>query len=84
MKTRRNELIRMGLHKVELHLVGWPDSTPSGTLADPIPYERLMVLEKGKYYTQFGLLYICTTDSIVGYDEDLAGLAALVTVANEE
>ena len=55
-----------------------------GDLADPIPYERLMVLEKGKYYTPFGVLYICTTDSIVGYDEDLAGLAALVTVVNEE
>ena len=38
MKTRRNELIRMGLHKVELHLVGWPDSTPSGT-TPPTPTE---------------------------------------------
>lgn len=59
-------------------------SDHDGTLSDPIPYERLMVLEKDKYYTQFGVLYLCTTDSIVGYDEDLAGLAALVTVVNEE
>lgn len=57
-------------------------SSHDGTLDDPIPYRRWMLLEKGKYYTQFDVLYLCTTDSIVGYDEDLAGLAALVTVVN--
>lgn len=58
-------------------------SSHDGTLDDPIPYRRWMLLEKGKYYTQFDVLYLCTTDSIVGYDEDLAGLAALVTVVDD-
>lgn len=58
-------------------------SEHDGTLADPIPYERNMVLEKGKYYTQFDVLYECITDSIVGYDVDLSGLAALVKVVEQ-
>ena len=49
-----------------------------GTLADPIPYERNMVLEKGKYYTQFGVTYKCVTGSIVGYDADLTDLLSLL------
>lgn len=53
-------------------------SEHDGTLADPIPYERNMVLEKGKYYTQFDVLYECITDSIVGYDADLTDLLALL------
>lgn len=58
-------------------------SEHDGTLADPIPYERNMVLEKGKYYTQFGVLYECITDSIVGYDVDLSGLLSLVKVVEQ-
>lgn len=58
-------------------------SEHDGTLADPIPYERNMILEKGKYYTQFDVLYECITDSIVGYDVDLSGLAALVKVVEQ-
>ena len=58
-------------------------SEHDGTLADPISYERNMILEKGKYYTQFGVLYECITDSIVGYDVDLSGLAALVKVVEQ-
>lgn len=55
-------------------------SEHSGTLEDPIPYERKMVLEQGKYYTQFNEIYLCITNSIVGYDVDLNddSLAALL------
>ena len=31
----------------------------SGTQDDPIPYEQGMSLEKGKYYSQFGVTYEC-------------------------
>lgn len=55
-------------------------SEHDGTLADPIPYERNMVLEKGKYYTQFDVLYECITDSIVGYDADLTELLSLLEI----
>lgn len=55
-------------------------SEHEGTLEDPIPYERKMVLEQGKYYTQFDEIYLCVTNSIVGYDVDLNddSLAALL------
>lgn len=55
-------------------------SEHAGTLEDPIPYERKMVLEQGKYYTQFDEIYLCITNSIVGYDVDLndGSLAALL------
>ena len=58
-------------------------SEHDGTPADPIPYERNMVLEKGKYYTQFDVLYECITDSIVEYDVDLSGLLSLVKVVEQ-
>lgn len=45
-----------------------PDYTEEGeeygTLENPIPYEGNMVLENGKYYTQNGVVYLCTRDSI--------------------
>ena len=53
-------------------------SEHDGTLNDPIPYERNMILEKDKYYIQFGIIYKCIADSIVGYDVDLKDLASLV------
>lgn len=55
-------------------------SEHEGTLEDPIPYERKMVLEQDKYYTQFDEIYLCITNSIVGYAVDLndASLAALL------
>lgn len=51
-----------------------------GTIEDPIVYERNMVLEKGKYYTQDGVLYKCIADSIVGYDADLVDLLSLLEI----
>lgn len=45
-----------------------PDYTEEGeeygTLGNPIPYEGNMVLENGKYYSQDGVVYLCTRDSI--------------------
>lgn len=40
------------------------DETHAGTYEDPIPYSGNMILEKGKYYTQDGVTYICTRDTI--------------------
>lgn len=54
---------------------GWEPSTATaslweeiceshdGTLADPIPYSGNMTLENGKYYTQDGVMYLCTRDT---------------------
>lgn len=35
-----------------------------GTLEDAIPYEGNMALEQGKYYTQEGVIYLCTRDTV--------------------
>lgn len=40
------------------------DEAHSGTIYDPIPYEGNMVLVSGKYYSQGGVVYICTRDTI--------------------
>ena len=39
------------------------DETHAGTQEDPIPYDGNMELESGKYYTQGGVMYHCTTGS---------------------
>ena len=36
------------------------DETHIGNKYDPIPYSGNMALESGKYYTQGGVMYICT------------------------
>ena len=56
----------------------------AGTLEDPIPYEQMMLLEKDKYYTQDGVLYLCIQGTITGYPNDLKDLASLVQPVNEE
>jgi len=38
--------------------------THSGTADDPIPYNNNMALENGKYYSQDGVIYKCTRDTI--------------------
>lgn len=53
-------------------------SDHDGTLEDPIPYERWLVLEKGMYYTQDGAVYKCTVDAANGYDSDLTDLLSLL------
>ena len=54
---------------------GWEPSTATaslweeiceahdGTKYDPIPYNGNMALENGKYYTQYGVLYLCNRDT---------------------
>lgn len=39
------------------------DETHDGTQYDPIPYDGNMTLYSGKYYTQNGVIYVCTRDS---------------------
>lgn len=38
------------------------NETDKGTLENPIPYNGNMELEQGKYYSQYGVVYICTRD----------------------
>lgn len=60
------------------------DEEHEGTKEDPIPYVQNMVLEKGKYYTQGGVLYLCIQGTITGYPNDLKDLASLVQKVEEE
>lgn len=56
------------VNTASLYVEVTPDYTEEGeemgTLENPIPYEGNMVLENGKYYTQNGVVYLCTRDSI--------------------
>lgn len=63
-----------------------PDKVPAnygivseheGTKEDPIPYERMMVIRKDKYYKQNGKLYIGLMYAPNGYDADLSELSTL-------
>ena len=45
-----------------------------GTLENPIPYEGNMILENGKYYSQGGVVYLCTRDTGNPVYHALAGL----------
>ena len=40
------------------------NETHSGTADDPIPYDGNMALESGKYYTQGGMTYLCSRDTV--------------------
>lgn len=40
------------------------DETHGGTKYDPIPYDGNMALESGKYYTQSGMTYLCSRDTV--------------------
>lgn len=51
------------------------DEAHKGTLDDPIPYSGNMALEAGKYYSQDGVVYLCTRDTI---NPVYAALAELV------
>ena len=53
-------------------------SEHEGTKQDPIPYERMMVIRKDKYYKQNGKLYIGLMDAPNGYNADLSTLSTLV------
>lgn len=40
------------------------DETHDGSLYDPIPYEGNMALVSGKYYSQDGVVYLCSRDTV--------------------
>lgn len=54
------------------------EPTHKGTLEDPIPYEQGMAFEEGKYYEQFGELYLCILTTTSGYPSDLQDLPTIV------
>lgn len=51
--------------------------THAGTMDDPIPYNGNMALESGKYYSQNGLVYLCTRDTVNPVYNALADLVGL-------
>ena len=53
------------------------DESHAGTLTDPIPYSGNMALESGKYYSQNGLVYLCTRDTINPVYNALADMVGL-------
>ena len=40
------------------------DESHAGTIDDPIPYSGNMALVKGVYYEQYGIIYLCTRDTV--------------------
>ena len=57
--------------------------THDGTKYDPIPYDGNMALESGKYYTQSGMTYLCSRDTVNPVYNALSGLVGIyVEVAN--
>ena len=53
------------------------DESHAGTQEDPIPYEGNMALESGKYYTQGGVTYRCTRDTVNPVYSALSALVGL-------
>ena len=53
------------------------NETNAGTSDDPIPYSGNMVLEKGKYYSQDGVTYLCTRDTGIAVYNTLAELVGI-------
>ena len=53
------------------------DESHAGTLSDPIPYSGNMALETGKYYSQNGVVYLCTRDTVNPVYSALADLVGL-------
>ena len=57
------------------------DEAHDGTKYDPIPYDGNMALESGKYYTQGGMTYLCSRDTV---NPVYNALSALVGIYVEE
>ena len=53
------------------------NETNSGTKADPIPYSGNMALENGKYYIEYGIVYLCTRDTGIAIYNRLADLVGI-------
>ena len=59
------------------------DEAHDGTKYDPIPYDGNMALEIGKYYTQGGMTYLCSRDTVNPVYNALSELVGLyVEVVN--
>lgn len=59
------------------------DEAHAGTREDPIPYDGNMILEEGKYYSQGGVVYVCTRSTgnpVYHALSDLVGLYVEVAV----
>ena len=50
------------------------DESHAGTIDDPIPYEKNMEIFKGRYYSQYDVLYLCIRDSEQPLQHDLSVL----------
>lgn len=50
------------------------DETHTGTIEDPIPFEKNMEVYKGLYYSQYGVTYLCIRDSGQPLYHDLSAL----------
>lgn len=59
-------------------------SVHAGSKKDPIPYEQGMAIEKGKYYTQGGVLYVGILTTETGYPYDLEDMPAVVQEVKDE
>lgn len=44
---------------------------------NPIPYNNNMALEEGKYYSQYGVVYVCTRSTGVAVYNDLKDLVGI-------
>ena len=53
------------------------DEAHKGTIDDPIPYEQNMEIFKDTYYTQGGVLYLCTRSSGQPLYHDLPNLVGI-------
>lgn len=53
------------------------DEVHDGSRYDPIPYEGNMALTAGLYYTQNGVLYLCTRDTGIPVYNALADLVGI-------
>lgn len=54
-----------------------PEPGQGDTPDNPIPYSGNMALEKDKYYTQDGVVYICTLDTVNPVYDPLKNLVGL-------
>ena len=54
------------------------DETHAGTIDDPIPYDGNMELEKGKYYSQDGVVYECIESTGIAVYDPLSSMPRYV------
>ena len=59
------------------------DEQHDGTKYDPIPYNGNMALEAGKYYSQSGMTYLCSRDTVNPVYNALSELVGLYVEVTE-